>query len=55
MQDRLQILLECLDPEISILRQAISGCHEKYDMFWKAMNGIFHENDLQAVDSRSHG
>ena len=56
VQDRLQIVLDCQDPEINFdLRHANSGCPEKYGEFWKAVNGIIHENALQAVDSRRHG
>ena len=55
VQDRLKIMLDSQDPDVCFdLRHHNSGHPETFE-FWKAVDGIIHENALKAVDSRRHG
>lgn len=56
VQDRLEVMLDSQDPDVWFdLRYHNSGPPERYEEFWKAMDGIINKNALKAVDSRRHG
>lgn len=56
VQDRLQLVLDCQDPDVCFdLRHQNTGRPEMFEDFWKAVDGIINENALKAVDSRRHG
>ena len=56
VQDRLQLVLDCQDPDVCFdLRHHNTGRPERFEDFWKAVEGIINENALKAVDSRRHG
>lgn len=56
VQDRLKFMLDSQDPDVWFdLRSQNSGQPQKYEEFWKAVDGIINENALKAVDSRRHG
>lgn len=56
VQERLTLMLHCQDPDVCFdLRHHNAGRPERFEEFWKAVEGIINENALKAVDSRRHG